>query len=534
MPAVPAYPVDLRPCIPVLMAGQHHVFAMGELLIEAHRIDDVVLPLPPANSALLRILTAITAELTGLDDANLSLDQWHERRSDLLTSGRPLNARAVHDYFEAAGMDLYDPHRPFLQDPSLAEQCTKTSGINKLVFGRPAGNALAWLSPHTDTAPRPVPSDEAFWHLLIQHYYGDAGRCTTRSAGPHKSGRGTAGPLRSTLSFHPQGATLLETLLLHQFPYHGGPRNHPDTCPWQEPHPPDPVNPPPPVTWSKRLLTGRSRHAVLLVPNADGSAATDAYVTWATQHPAYPATDPYLIIDTRPSGKTEQRDQPRRADADRSLWRDLDALLLAGDEGSGHRRPAVFDTLNDLPTETRARLRVRVYGFDQDGRSISRLWYTALTPPQWNLAEQHDPPTARRIAACRQAAEHLAVLLRTHANIAWRQTCTPAATDDEPAASRRRRPPSRWAREALALYWPGAEQEFWGLVNHPTDETSDPYTAFTRTAVAALRQAARPDLVRHRMAGPALARAVRALSAATAPASPASRRKKKAARHAQP
>ncbi|MBX7554396.1 type I-E CRISPR-associated protein Cse1/CasA [Streptomyces sp. tea 10] len=534
MSSSPTFRVDTCPCIPVLMARKHQVFGMRQVLIEAHRIDDLGLPLPPAHSALLRHLAAITAELTGLDDVNLSLDAWHERRNALLTSGRGLNARAVNDYFDAAAMDLYDPHRPFLQDPRLAEQCTKTSGINKLVFGRPAGNNIAWLSPHTDTAPCPVPSGEAFWHLLIQHFYGDAGRCTTRSAGPHSSGRATAGPLRSTLSFHPQGATLLETLLLHQFPYRGSPQHHPDTCPWQEPHPPDPVKPPPPVTWPKRLLTGRSRHAVLLIPNADGTAATDAYVTWATQHPAYPATDPYLIIDTRPAGKAEERDQPRRADADRALWRDLDALLLAGDEASGHRRPAVFDTLNDLPTETRARLRVRVCGFDQDGRSTSRLWYTALTPPQWNLAEQHDQPTARRIAACRQAAEHLATLLRTHANTAWKQTCTPGATDDEPAASRRRRPTSRWARDALALYWPHAEQAFWDLVNHPTDDTSDPYPAFTRTAVAALRQAVRPDLVRHRMAGPALARAVRALTTATAPASPASRRKKKAARHAQP
>ncbi|MFE9068476.1 type I-E CRISPR-associated protein Cse1/CasA [Streptomyces violaceusniger] len=529
MPSPPAYPVDLRPCIPVHMAGRHQALGLREVLIQAHRIDDLALPLPPAHSALLRLLTAITAELTGLDDANLSLEEWHERRTDLLTSGRGLKAQDVHDYCDASALDLYNPHRPLLQDPRLAAQCTKTSGINKLVFGRPAGNNLAWLSPHTDIAPHPVPSDEAFWHLLIQHYYGAAGRCTTRSAGPHTSGRATAAPLRSTLSFHPQGATLLETLLLHQFPYRGGPQHAPDTCPWQEPEPPDPVNPPPPVTWPKRLLTGRSRHAVLLVPNADGSAATDAYLTWATQHPAYPATDPYLIIDTHTRAKAEQRDSPRRADADRALWRDLDALLLAGDESSTQRRPAVFDTLNDLPAPVRARLRVRVCGFDQDGRTTNSIWYTALTPPLWNWAEEHDPPAARRIAACRQAAEHLAALLRTHANTAWSETQTPT-TGGAPPAPRRGHRSSRWAREALALYWPRAEQAFWNLVNHNADEASDPYPVFARTATDVLRQAVRPDLARHQAAGPALARAVRALNAAAAPAS----RRKKAARHAQP
>lgn len=184
MPSLPAYPVDLRPCIPVRLDEQHEVFGLREVLIQAHRIEDLALPLPPAHSALLRMLTAITAELTGLDDPDLSLEEWHERRGDLLSSGRGLKAQDVHDYCDASTWDLYHPSRPFLQDPRLTEQCTKTSGINKLVFGRPAGNNLQWLSVHTDTAPWPLSSDEAFWHLLIQHFYGAAGRCTTRSAAP--------------------------------------------------------------------------------------------------------------------------------------------------------------------------------------------------------------------------------------------------------------------------------------------------------------------------------------------------------------
>jgi CRISPR system Cascade subunit CasA len=284
------------------------------------------------------------------------------------------------------------------------------------------------------------------------------------------------------------------------------------------------------VTWPKRLLTGRSRHAVLLVSNQDGSAATDCYLTWATQHPAYPATDPYLIIDTRTRDQAKDRDQPRRADADRGeWWRDIDALLLSGDETATQRRPTVFGTLNDLPQTVRARLRVRVCGFDQDGRCTSRIWYTALTPPIWNRAEEHDPHAARRIAACRQAAEHLAALLRTQANTAWNQTRTPTA-DGAPPAARRRQPTSRWAREALALYWPRAEKTFWTLVNENPDTQRDPYPVFAYAAVDVLRQVTLPDLARHRTAGPALARAVRALRAAAAPDS----RRTKAARRAQP
>lgn len=71
MSSPPTYPIDVRPCIPVCQAGQYLALGMRETLIQAHHLDDLALPLPPAHDALLRTLTAITAELTGLDDPDL-------------------------------------------------------------------------------------------------------------------------------------------------------------------------------------------------------------------------------------------------------------------------------------------------------------------------------------------------------------------------------------------------------------------------------------------------------------------------------
>ncbi|TJZ99606.1 type I-E CRISPR-associated protein Cse1/CasA [Actinacidiphila oryziradicis] len=488
-----------QPCIPVRVHGRHEALSLREVLLRAHEIEDLAVPVPPAQSGLLRVLAAIAARLTGLDDPELSARQWTARRRALLQEPAGFDPLRVEDYLSRYVWDLFDTVRPWWQDPALTAQCTKRAGANKVAFGRPSGHNLAWLSAHRDSAPVPLPCDEALWHLVAQHYYGAASRCSTRTVGELSSADGTAGPLRSTVSFHPLAATLYESLLAGLPKYLGDGQDTPDRCPWEQDAPPDPLRPAEPVTWLGGLLTGRSRHALLLVPTPDGSAVADAYLTWGTQHPRLEATDPYLVIHTDTSKDAEQRRSPRQADADRAVWRELDALLLAGDESPTVQRPQVFDTLNDLPEPLRSTLRVWVCGFDQDGKTRNRTWYTALTPPVWTWAQDNDPAAARRMASCRQEAEQVAALLTKVAGQAWRQTTSPSG---------RIRGGSAWARTARAHYWPRAQTTFWRLQD---DREAEARPAFVRDAVAALRQATAPTLRQHRRAGPALARAVAAL-----------------------
>jgi CRISPR system Cascade subunit CasA len=506
----PSYPIDSRACIPVRCGTRTEYVGLRTLLVNAHRIDDLALPLPPAQSALYRNLAPICARITGLDDPEMPLGAWLEHRKALLNRTDGFPAQQVHAYFDTDNyvFDLFHPHRPWLQDAALAAQCPKRSGINALVYGRPAGRNLAWFNgEHTDTDPQPLPTREALWHLLAHHSYGPAGRCTARKAGSLSSGQTQAGPLRSTVSFHPHGSTLYETLLLHQIPYRGdGQDPDADKCPWEEPHAPDPVQVPPEVTWPGRLLTGRSLHAALLIPDADGEHVTDTHLTWATQHPKLPATDPYLVYDLDPAAPADRRRRPRRADADRAVWRDLDALLLAGDEHRPGCRPEAFTTLNSLPESVRARLRVRVCGFDQDGKVNNRIWYTALTPPIWVWAQEHDAAKATRIADCRLAAESLAGTLHKAAGRAWKETTGRSRGQDSGGLC---------ARQALAGYWPRAERAFWQLI----DDERSARGVFAAEAIRALHQATAPALNHFHKAGPALARAVQALRAAGAPPS---------------
>lgn len=501
------YPTDQKPCIPVrFLNTQQQSLGWRDILLRAHEIEDLALPIPPAASAALRTLVAVVARITGLDDPEMSADEWAARRHALLKAPDGFDADTVHAYFNQYTWDLFDPARPFLQDPRLAHQCTKRAGVNKLAFGRPEGHNLAWLSAHTDTDPQPLPSDQALWHLLIHHFYGAAGTCSLRTVADHTLGNAKAGPLRSTLSFHPLGRTLYETLLASlpkpsdQWP------DTDDACPWEEPSLPDPLAAPAQVTWPGRLLTGRSCHALLLISTPDGQHVIDAYVTWGTQT-ALPATDPYLIHDLDRSSRRSvtQRYKPRHADADRALWRDLDALLLAGDENPAHHhRPDAFTTLNDLPPDLRANLRVRAHGFDQDSKTINRTWYTALTPPIWPWIQQDAPDAAERLVECRTVAEEIGKLLETVSTKAWRALTSPVGKTTRTGTKPPRRLPP-WTRNARAAYWPRAETTFWHLLEHP-DVPARP--AFVTDAVTVLRTVTRPAIAQRFHVAPAIAAAI--------------------------
>ena len=486
---LPCFDVREEPWVPVRIGGRPALVGLRRLFLQAHEIDDLALPVPPAASALLRVLTAIAARVTGLDDSDLDADAWLGERDDALRRPEGFDPDAVNAYFDRPDLrsrfDLFSPTRPFLQDPLLAEQCEKRAGVNKLTSGRAAGNNHSWWGPFTDTEPRPLPAGEAVWFLLVQHFYGPSGRCSARTVDGSALANSTAGPLRKTISFHPLGRNLHESLLA-SIPRSTDAQEADDICPWEEPDAPEPRHALAPLTWPGRLLTGRSRHAILLVPSADGRTVTDAYVTWATRHPALSAVDPYVVMNTVKTGKAAGSRYPREANAARALWRDLDALLLKSDETSGFHRPTIFADLNDLPEDVRATLRVRAYGFDQDGQQVDRAWFTSVTPPLLRWTQERNPAMAYRISACRKAAEEVADKLGFAAAVAWAE-----ATSPPPAEGRQvkidTKNPGPWRSRAHNAYWPLAELTFWRLLSEAADQ--EPYLAFVRDAERALRAA---------------------------------------------
>jgi CRISPR system Cascade subunit CasA len=481
---VPSFDLIKQPWIPVRYEagfGGAPEVGLAELFTRAHEIADITLPVPPAASGLWRIAYLIAARISGLGDLDAvdGLRPWKQDRTRVLAAGL-FDPGAVERYFAAhAGrFDLFHLDRPWLQDPRLAAECAKATGINKLVMGRAAGNNLVWLSHHTDLAPRPVRAAEAAWYLLAWLYYGPSGKITARTVGGRTESNMTAGPLRSRISFHPLGRNLFESLI-SGVPYPGSFSGRPDTdrAPWEEDDLPDPLGLPPTREGLSGPLARQFRHALLLTPSPDGAQVTDARITWAWRMATAEIADPYLIYDTPRNGGTPYA---RYASAHRAIWRDLDALLLQ-DTGSGRtRRPAVFGNLPD--SGVTGKLRVRALGFDQEGQASDRQWFTASTPPVLSARDTGEGGTvydnAAGIRDAHEAAERVADDLKKALQRAW------SALSDPPGGqgkARSRAADGPWLAAGLSRYWAAAETAFWHMAGHP-GELDYPNNKFIRLA----------------------------------------------------
>ncbi|MFJ5684264.1 type I-E CRISPR-associated protein Cse1/CasA [Streptomyces sp. NPDC093099] len=513
------FPLDVRPWIPAFVGGATARVGLRELFVRAHEFESLAIALPPAASGLMRILCAMAARITGLYDAADS-DEWLDRRYDLLKDGARFGSKEVHRYFDrhAKGLRLHDPVRPFLQDPRLSAECSGSSGVNKLVMARPAGNNQVFFGHFTDAEQVALAPEEAVLHLIAQLYYGPSGQCTPRTVEGQRYGNTMAGPLRRVLSCHPVGRTLYETLVLGipepgtwpQVADRSG-----DACPWERTELPVPLSLPAPATGPLSMLTEQYQHAVLLEPGPDTGpdkgSVTDATITWAFRDNRSASRDPYLIWDEKKDGTL----YPRDAKAERALWRDLDSLVLLS-RGGGGRRPLIFDGLSgdQLPEPVFRALRVVAYGFDQDGQTRDRTYFSAMTPPLFVLLNSSraaaDSALARGAKEAREAAEkaawHLTAALRT----AWRSYTTPF-TEDRPGdrsagtqgaaqagdsgtggaagmsgtggTGKKGRGAGPWSEAALATYWPAAEERFWELLD--TGDFGQAVPAFGRIALRA-------------------------------------------------
>lgn len=453
---------------------------LRELLLRAHEFTALAVTLPPAASGLTRLLYAVVARVAGLDTCD-DPKAWNKKRHALLSRPVGFPAEAVDAYLGAhrSRLFLFDERRPFLQDPRLAEQSPSHSGVNKLVMARPSGNNPVFLGHFTDDDPVPLPPEDALLHLIAQLYYGPSGQCTPRTVDGERYGNTRSGPLRRAVSFHPQGRSLYETLLLGiPKPVHW-PRTDEagtDGCPWEREQLPDPLAPPRPATGPLSMLTERYQHAILLTPDERGTAVMDATITWALRAER-PDTvkEPYLIWDEAKDGTV----RPRNASVERALWRDLDALILLHRTEPPGRRPPVVDGLTGLPAEIRRALHITAYGFDQDGQTRDRGYFTATTPPMFHtllapppkgvVGAAHDVTAlANEVKDARVAAEKAAGRLGHALRAAWRVYTSPFTADkpgksnDAPGAGRSvAKGGGPWPGEALARYWPAAEEHFW-------------------------------------------------------------------------
>lgn len=498
---MPSFDLTVQPWIPVRHRdgedGPGETGLLG-VLREAHELADIAVPAVPAAAGLWRVLCLIAGRVTGLDDPGGGPAEWAARRDGVLAGGR-FAPGSAEDYLAGPGrcFDLFDAERPWLQEPRLATECAKDTGINKLVFGRPSGNNLVWFRHHTDQDPQPVRAAEAAWYLLAWMYAGPAGKITPRASGGRVESNMTAGPLRSRLMFHPLGASVFESLVLGiPFPGPLEGRPDPDLAPWEGPEPRDPLGPPPLPGGLAGRLAGQFRHAVLLQPSPDGACAVNARITWAHREAGVPVRDPYMIYDTPKNGAAPYA---RYAKSGLPAWASLGGVVAPGE---GSSRPAVF---GQLPAG--ARVRARAYGLDQDGQPSERQWTAEVTPPLPPAAGPGAGPAfsgGEEYAAVIAAAEETAYTLRQALRRAYGSLSGPP--------SGRRTSDGPWPAAAAARYWEAAGRAYPGLAAGPPDPDAAA-AVFTAAALSAWDSTAGPYALAGPRAAAVIARARARLAA---------------------
>ncbi|PRW64770.1 type I-E CRISPR-associated protein Cse1/CasA [Actinopolyspora mortivallis] len=468
------------------------LLSLRELFVYASTIADVEVSPPPALAGFLRVLYVIAARVSGLDtvkddDEDLTpFEEWEDRKADLLEYGR-FDIDTVERYFRTyegrfklfANSAAEDPV-PFLQDPRLLEQCRSSkgeatsSGVNKLVLARASGQGFVWQSHTRDAAPEPVPAPEAVFSLLTWLYFGAPGRCTPRQVGDLNEAHTKGGPLRGTVSYHPKGENLFETLVLG-VPFL--PCSEGDAAAWEE-ELPNQLGVPPKAEGIGRVLAGRFHHAVLLSPSAQRDSVTDARITWARKHPHGPVTDPFLVHHV---GKNTEL-FPSPADADRAVWRDLEGLLT---DTPKSKRPQVLNNLDALVAEREWPIRITALGFDQDrSQAKDRQYFAGTTPvllrPWRSLANPAiDPEPWERLRRSLEKAETTGSTLRTALSRAWWELSNTSSNH------RLRDNGVEWLHTGMARYWSQAEELFWSIVLAPQRPTSSIANQFIRAGLSA-------------------------------------------------
>jgi CRISPR system Cascade subunit CasA len=190
------------------------VVGFRDVLLHAHQIAELAVPIPAAAAYLLRVLYTLAARVTGLDQAGNQRD-FEQLRTMAAKAGR-FDPDAVGNYLDsdnqAGRWELFDPTWPWLQDPRLVEQAERKN-INAVVATRPGQNSPIWWQHTWDERAPALDPEEALYWLLAQHGYGSGGAGGVRRVEGTGDQYMSAGPLRGTISFYPLGRTLFETLL---------------------------------------------------------------------------------------------------------------------------------------------------------------------------------------------------------------------------------------------------------------------------------------------------------------------------------
>ncbi|MEI7929535.1 MAG: type I-E CRISPR-associated protein Cse1/CasA, partial [Verrucomicrobiales bacterium] len=320
-----------EPWIPVVYAdGSSTRVGWRGLLGDSARIVDI--PTDPTHlyGMVIRFATAIFLRTQGAPLVSPRPADWQAWGASRLDAG--IDGSTLDAYFEQWGdrFWLIDRTHPFLQDPTIATECTKPASTNKLFFEVASGNNHLWWTKTPDKSADEVPFDIAAMALLGQWGYAAGGRCTAR-AGIADSKQA---PERAFSQFIPRGQTLFETLLMCCTPAVLDASLAEKDVPVWEADPGAVL-----VPGQLGRLTASTRG---LLAFSEGDGVTGAINTWSRGE----VGDEFWTSDVFMAKKLVGREKeiaPLKFGPSSAIWRNAPAILANNPDAGAQMSPMVLD-----------------------------------------------------------------------------------------------------------------------------------------------------------------------------------------------
>jgi CRISPR system Cascade subunit CasA len=404
-PPRPRFDVSRDPWIPCeTLAGRAIELGVEDALLRAHELAAVHDESPLATAVIHRLLLAILHRVV---DGPRSIEGW-----TALWNQDRFDADRVRDYLGRwrHRFDLFDPDRPFLQVPRLAEvicderggKVTKAIPARRLALECSSYAGAANLLEHggDDEGLTPAAALRAMLGFLG---FGPGGRILNDAAHPN------ACPLRAGAVALARGETLHRTLLLNLLVIGRDrpvPRGDDDAPAWEQKVP---------AQREARAargwldaLTWQARR-VHLIPDTSGAVVKTAVTGFGTESEG-PWIEPMHALFVR---DPKRGPEAVRFDPDRITWRDATALFQAAGPADQHRRPAVCSQIAEL-VEADVLSRDQLFSIDLYGLASSQaaigLWGAEHMPLPARLLT--DPERLGSVKAALTAAEDVASAVR--------------------------------------------------------------------------------------------------------------------------
>jgi len=299
-----------QPWVPVLLNDRRTQVDLGlrDCLARAHEIWCCFGDNPAETAAIHRLLLAVLYQVyqRGPRDADAWKAMW--------TLGR-FTPQYIDAYLGAwiRRFDLFDPERPFAQDPNLVG---REITIAKLQLGRAAGNMATLFDWSMDNRPDPIPPAKAARALLSAQAFSTA-----------QIGGFTDAPCARGVIFFAEGDTLFETLMLNLFPpIPAGATDDRPSWEMDDPFLPDrqaPLGIVDRYTWLSRRI--------VLLPEIDQGQTVVRRMMWAPGLSIVDDSDPMK----RYRLSTEGTWRPLRVTKAGSVWTNFALLVQTAEDDGG-------------------------------------------------------------------------------------------------------------------------------------------------------------------------------------------------------